>query len=274
MTGPVHRESPPQERTARNGHRRPAPGGRVVTPRRAGAVSTCHILREDPFLAEGISPGRRTRAEEACVARALKVRRGRWGDDPITGFGLLVLEGLLLRRVDVGGRCAAELLGPGDLLRPNQADDAKPMLRRSTAWRALEVTRLAVLDDSVVERMASYPGVIARLLDRSVERSRRLAVNMAIVHQRRVDIRLRMLFWHLADRWGEVRNGRVIVPLRLTHRVLADLVAAQRPTISAALSDLERRQILGLTPQGWQLLAGPPEEACELTSGAAETFRW
>lgn len=242
-----------------------------------GAVGTCHVLREDPFLAAGISPRRRARAEESCVARTLKLRPGRWSggsrDDLPGGFGLLVLEGLLLRRVDVGGRSAAELLGPGDLLRPTEADDAAPMLGRSTAWRALELTRLAVLDDNVVECMASYPGVVGRLLTRSLERSRRLAVNMAIVHHRRVDMRLQMLFWHLADRWGDVRNPHVIVPLRLTHTVLADLVAAQRPTISATLADLERRNILRPIPEGWLLLAGPPAEAPGVTAAVAETRR-
>ena len=53
-------------------------GGGVMTPRSAAGVSTCHVLREDSFLAEGISPGRRERAEETCVARTLKVSRGQW----------------------------------------------------------------------------------------------------------------------------------------------------------------------------------------------------
>ena len=258
------------------GFRESTAGGHTMSPSVA-AVSTCHLLREDSSLAEGISPRGRKRAEETCVARTLTVRRGRWsrgsGDDLLGGFGLLVLDGLVLRRVDVGGRSAAELLGPGDLLRPTPVDDAKPMLGAATAWRALEVTRLAVLDDSVIECMASYPGVIGRLLDRSVERSRRLAVNMAIVHHRRVDIRLQMLFWHLADRWGQVRNRGTIVPLRLTHTVLADLVAAQRPTISTALSDLERRRILRPIPQGWLLLAGPPREAREPGADTAAVRR-
>jgi CRP/FNR family transcriptional regulator, cyclic AMP receptor protein len=242
--------------------------------RSAAVLGTCHVLREDPFLAAGISPRSRERAEERCVARTLKVRRGRWSgeshDDTPGCFGLLVLEGLLLRRVDIGGRSAAEILGPGDLLRPTQVDDASPMLGRSTAWRALELTRLAVLDDNAVESMASYPGVVGRLLTRSLERSRRLAVNMAIVHQRRVDVRLHMLFWHLADRWGDVRSPEVIVPLRLTHTVLADLVAAQRPTISAALADLERRRILRPIPEGWLLLAAPPTRAPGVTAAVAE----
>jgi CRP/FNR family transcriptional regulator, cyclic AMP receptor protein len=145
------------------------------------------------------------------------------------------------------------------------------MLAGATAWRALQTTRLAVLDEDVVNRMASFPGVIGRLLDRSVDRSRRLSVNMAIVHHRRVDVRLQMLFWHLADRWGQVSKRHVILPLRLSHTVLADLVAAQRPTITAALSDLERRQLLRPVPQGWLLLARPPVSAGPPAAPAAKT---
>jgi len=55
---------------------------------------------------------------------------------------------------------------------------------------------------------------------------------MAIVHDARVGVRLHMLFWHLTDRWGRVRRDGVGVPLRLTHSVLADVVAARRPTVT------------------------------------------
>jgi CRP-like cAMP-binding protein len=88
-------------------------------------------------------------------------------------------------------------------------------------------------------------------------RSRQLAVNMAIVHQARVDVRLHLLFWQLAGRWGRVRSDGVVVPLRLTHTVLADLVAARRPTVTSALSDLSRRGLVRAISDGW-LLSGPP----------------
>jgi hypothetical protein len=53
-----------------------------------------------------------------------------------------------------------------------------------------------VLDLPAVERIAEYPELLRILLERSVERSRRLAVNMAIVHRPKVDVRLQLLFWH------------------------------------------------------------------------------
>jgi hypothetical protein len=69
-------------------------------------------------------------------------------------------------------------------------------------------------------------------------------VTLAIVHQARVDVRLHMLFWHLAARWGRVRADGVALPLRLTHSVLAELVAARRPTVTSALTDLARRGLV------------------------------
>jgi len=170
--------------------------------------ATCHVLREDPELADGIPAARRDRAEDACIARKLTVRRGRWSSQPGghlgDGIGLLVVDGFLLRRIGVGGRFGAELLGPGDLLRPADTADVEPMLRQATAWRALESAQLAVLDGSATKHLVRYPEVIERLVARTTERSRRLVVNMAIVHHPRVDVRLHMTFWHLADHWGHV----------------------------------------------------------------------
>ncbi len=245
-----------------------------MTHRKAPLDSTCHLLREDPELGRAISARRRALAEDRCTGRALNLRRGRWKEPPgdlPEGVGLLVLEGLLLRRVSVEGRSSAELLGRGDVIRPWH-DDAGARLRRATAWRALQITRLAVLDDRAVEQLAQYPEIMRELLERSLERSRRLAVNMAIVHHPRVDIRLQMLFWHLADRWGRVRNGRTVLPLRLTHSVLADLIAAQRPTVSTALSDLASREIVRPAPDPSRSCAGPTAHTSRSAAAAGSCF--
>ena len=99
----------------------------------------------------------------------------------------------------------------------------------------------------------------------TLQRARHLAVNMAIVHQARVDVRLHMLLWHLAARWGRVRSDGVVLPLRLTHSVLADLAAARRPTVTSALSELARRDLISPLEGGWLLLGDPPGELQELS---------
>ncbi len=227
-------------------------------------MTLCQVLREDPDLAEAVAPADRRRAIEECVARTARLSRGSWGAgarQPIgAGIGLLVLSGLLLRRVGVDGRFGAELLGEGDLLRPWQGEEGIFTLTRTTGWRVLEPGRVAVLDEDAARRFAAYPALTGRLVGRALERSRNLAVNMAIVHQARVNIRLHMLFWHLADRWGRVRSEGVVLPLHLTHVVLADLVAARRPTVTTSLADLSRQGLVMPQRRGWLLSGEPPGE--------------
>jgi CRP/FNR family transcriptional regulator, cyclic AMP receptor protein len=128
----------------------------------------------------------------------------------------------------------------------------------------IETTRLAVLDEHFARRLVRYPELVGRLVGRAVMRCRHLAVNMAIVHQARVDVRLHMLFWHLAGRWGRVRSDGTLLPLRLTHSVLADLVAARRPTVTSALSDLSRRGVVSYVDDGWLLIGEPPGELLDV----------
>jgi len=77
-----------------------------------------------------------------------------------------------------------------------------------------------------------------------------------------------VLFWHLAERWGRVGPGGVLVPLRLTHRTLADLVGARRPSVTAALGDLSRRDLITRAGDGW-VLQGDPSEPL-LLAGASQ----
>jgi CRP-like cAMP-binding protein len=83
---------------------------------------------------------------------------------------------------------------------------------------------------------------------------------MAIIHQARVNVRLHMMLWHLAERWGRVGSEGVLLPLALTHAVLSDLVAARRPTVTTALAELYRQELVRDLPRGWLLLGEPPGE--------------
>lgn len=228
--------------------------------------SHCRLLLEDPELGDALNPTERRRATEDCSARTLRVPRGRWtvewDTDLRAGIGLLVLDGLLLRRVGIDGRFGAELLGEGDLLRPWQGADSP--LQHTTGWRVLEPARLAVLDLETARNMAGYPELTGRLVGRALQRARNLTINMAIVHQARVSERLQMLLWHLADRWGRVGTDGVILPLQLTHSVLADLVAARRPTVTTALTDLARQRLVQAADHGWLLFGEPPGALLEL----------
>jgi CRP/FNR family cyclic AMP-dependent transcriptional regulator len=233
--------------------------GGVRAPRPSTGV--CYVLMEDPELAEGIEPERRAQAQDTLIAREVSIPAGVWRGEPIPidgGIGLLVLEGVVIYRVGIDARFGAELLGEGDVLRALQTDHGSSSLPLDTDVTILEPLRLAVLDEHFARRLLAFPQLAGRLFERSVLRSRQLAVNMAIVHQARVDVRLRLLFWHLAGRWGRVRSDGVVVPLRLTHTLLADLVAARRPTVTSALTDLSRRGLVRVIDEGWLLSGDPP----------------
>jgi CRP/FNR family transcriptional regulator, cyclic AMP receptor protein len=223
----------------------------------------CHVLREDPELADAIPAGRRAQAIEECTAPELWIQPGRGGGRGSLGFqggiGVLVLRGLMIRRVGIDGRYGAELIGDGDLLRPTE-ESVSPLLPLTTHWSIVLPTRVAALDGTFEQTIARYPELARCLVARAIQRSKNLSVNMAIVHQARVDVRLHMLLWHLAARWGRVRSDGTVLRLRLTHSVLADLVAARRPTVTTALSELTRRGLVKTDGETWVLPRDAPSE--------------
>jgi len=225
--------------------------------------SLCHVLREDPELADAIPLDRRAQAVEQCTAPQLWIEPGPWAGRGSLGFrggiGVLVLSGLMIRRVGIEGRYGAEVIGDGDLLRPNE-ESVSPLLPLTTHWSIVLPTRVAALDRTFEQHIALYPELARCLVARAIQRSKNLSVNMAIVHQARVDVRLHMLLWHLAARWGRVRSDGTVLRLRLTHAVLADLVAARRPTVTTALSELTRRGLVRTDGENWVLSGEAPAE--------------
>lgn len=231
-------------------------------------MTTVPVLQIDPDLADGIGEPRRSAAVRACRARSIDIPSGRWEADVISGegsgFGLLVVSGILCRQV-VQGECnGAEIIGPGDLLRPWEGIGEWASIPTDSSWRVIEPGRLAILDEGFVLRSSPYPEVSIGLVRRALQRARYLAVLIAIIGQRRIETRLTMLLWHLADRFGHVNGEWVDVPVPLTHATLAELVAARRPSVTTALSHLYRRGVLQRTDRGWRLRGTVPPELLEV----------
>jgi CRP/FNR family transcriptional regulator, cyclic AMP receptor protein len=227
------------------------------------------ILADDPDLADGLGGDRLEAAMRDCVAGTCECPAGVWSPpdevpDMSHGIGLLILDGLIVRRVGVAGRFGAELLGEGDLMNPYDRQDMGISLPRSGNWRVLRPSRMAILDSEFATRATRYPEVVSALVGRALRRSRHIATNMAIVQQPRIDLRLHMLFWELADRWGTVHHDGVHVRLNLTHSMLSDLVAARRPTVTKALGELAARSAVIWTGADWLLRGEPPAELDDL----------
>ncbi len=172
----------------------------------------------DPELFAGLNEAQLELARRTALAPRLTLDAG----DKIDGSGarLLVMSGALVNEPP-GGR--AELLGPGDVL-----DDRRP----ACPWQTLGRVSVAVLDPAVMRALSPWPAVIDALQARA-ERP-----DLAIRDLRRVEDRLEALFWSLADRFGRPSLDGVQIPLTLTHGVIAQVVGAHRPTVSAGLRRL------------------------------------
>ena len=229
------------------------------------AANVTNVLLEDPDLAGNLTGERLRRAQRDLIAATIVAREGQWDPEAEAegargGVGLLLLDGMIVRRVGRTGRHGAELLGPGDLMRPWEHDGEDVTLPFDSTFQVVEEARLAVLDLRFATRAAPYPEVTAALVGRAMQRSRTLAVNMAIAHYPRIDQRLLMLLWHMADRWGRVTRDGIRIPLRVTHQTLGDLVAARRPSVTSALRQLADEGRVSRSDDAWVLHGDPPVE--------------
>jgi CRP-like cAMP-binding protein len=225
--------------------------------RPTGAV---RLADADPTLLGSIPAPLAAAAREQLVARSVRLDAGPW--DPRPGeldgdfrewLGLLILDGLIVRSVDVDGLRCCELLGPGDVLRPWDEDGGATLTTVAT-WRVLEDAKLALLDQAFARRACRWPSVTSELLRRMLCRSRSLSVSLAITQARRADVRIRDLFWHLADRWGRVTPRGVVLNAKLTHSVISQLTGLRRPTVSLTLAELERTgEIVRVSKDTWLL---------------------
>ncbi len=226
------------------------------------------MIDEDPDLAQHLSAETLEQARRDAVARLVVVETGDWlspGQMPAEtgGLGLLVLEGAFVGSVSMGGRQGLELFGAGDLVRPFEPpEDRQVVVSAEMGWWALTRTRLAILDARFTSLMCDYPEVIDQLSGRLERRSSTHALRLTIVQQPRLSTRVHLLLWHLADRFGRVHTEGVVLPLPLSHELLAQLVGAQRPSVSRALKELERAKFVARRPDGsWWLGGQPPAGA-------------
>ncbi|MBA2514812.1 MAG: Crp/Fnr family transcriptional regulator [Solirubrobacterales bacterium] len=229
-------------------------------------ASVMSLVEADPDLGERLDPEELQRAHRDALVRIRRLSTGEWDaagavEEGSHHRGFLIVDGLLSREVEVMARRCVELLGQGDVMRPWRWDSEGSHVQAEVGWKVLEPSRLAVLDNGLVTRIAPWPQLGVELFNRGIRRAHALAVSLAIAHHQRVDDRLLLTLWHLAERWGRVHTEGVVVPLPLSHQRLADLVGAQRPSVTTAMGDLTRAGTISRRDNGdWVLHGSPPEE--------------
>jgi CRP/FNR family cyclic AMP-dependent transcriptional regulator len=222
----------------------------------------------DPDLLRGLDEPTAEQASAAAVTDIITLEPGPWNpsvEATRSLYGLFIVEGLICREVVIEGRQAAELIGPGDVLRPATSEEPDPSVSFDVVWEILQPTTFALLDREFADAVAPWPEIAGALMDRMVGRAHALAFQLAVSHLKLVETRLLAVLWYFADRWGRVTPEGRVLPVRLTHRLLARVVGARRPSVSTALGRLHERGLVDRMENGhWLLLGEPPSELPEI----------
>jgi hypothetical protein len=206
------------------------------------------LLDLDPDLGWGIAAQEWEQARTCVKTNIVRFGAGEW-PVPVTSAdranitGLIVIDGVLSRETALAEHVALELLCPGDALllpAPSPADDLDDLDTSGVVtFTALSETRLAVLSTSFLHGVARWPVLLRNLHTRLEAQRQRLAIQGLTAHLSRAEDRVLLTLWVLATSCGRVIPEGTLVPLALTHSVLAKMSAARRPTITLALRALE-----------------------------------
>ena len=222
-------------------------------------TSYCYLLDADADLAQEFDLRMRVVVRQVATAVVFEIPVGEhvpsdWLAPHMAqgGLGLLVLDGVIAIEVHVEDRTATELVGTGDLLQPPDRTSDE-LLDHLDGWHVLVTARVAALDAAFAERVRPWPQIALALLRRASKRATDLDVQRAIACQPRLEVRLTLMLWHLATRWGRVEMGGIRLSLPLTHRLLGQLVGAERPSVSHALARLAEAELVTGRGDEWHL---------------------
>ena len=174
--------------------------------------------------------------------------------------GVLIVSGVIVRQIAIDREPSAELLGPGDLIRPDPDAPPERGFGGDVRWHALTPLVVSPMGMPIAVALCRYPEVLLVLLERIETRARRLAVTQGISQLTGVEHRLEAVLRHLAERWGKVRPDGVLLPLDLSHRMLGGIIGARRPTVSSAAALLVAQGRISRLADGTWLLHDPPAD--------------
>ncbi|MDO8188611.1 Crp/Fnr family transcriptional regulator [Conexibacter sp. JD483] len=228
-------------------------------------MRTVSLLDVDPDLGELMTAGEREEARRLMRARVVQLARGVateavYDSGASALHGLLLLDGLVSRTIALTDATAVELLGRGDLIEPSADALGSRLVPIDVSWAVLEPAEAVIVDDDLLYDARRWPQLVAALFERLASQATRLATRCAISQLPRAEERVRMLLWFLAERWGRIGRDGIVLPLRLTHEMLGQMLGTQRPTVSLALRQLERDGAARRRIDGAWLLPLPREE--------------
>lgn len=169
-------------------------------------------------------------------------------------FGLVIVDGVVLKETTLARRSALELKGPGDVLAPRLTAIDQLESRAVSHYLAHERVSLGVIGAHFRQARSRWPGIadfLEECLGRQIDRA---SMHIAMLHQPRVEDRLIAFFADLAERFGHVSPDGILIDLPLTHDIIGGLVGSRRPTVTLALRNVASDGLLErLEDNRWKL---------------------
>jgi CRP/FNR family transcriptional regulator, cyclic AMP receptor protein len=217
------------------------------------------LLAVEPDLGADLSGESLRRATEHAVFPTVELDAGPLLIDELREapgvrdklHGFLIIEGSLTVNLGMSGRICTRLISPRELVLLDGVEtDSIPI---EWEWAVLTPARLMLFDARLHAIGRHWPPLMGAILERAAQQTRNAFLQQAISQLPRVEERLLALFWSIADRVGVVRPDGVWLPLSATHDTLAQMVGAQRPTVSLGLSRLADGGLVRAEGDGWLL---------------------
>jgi CRP-like cAMP-binding protein len=220
----------------------------------------------DSELIAGFQTSQVELARQHLIAPLHVCRAGPIGLPPGLPIYGLVVSGFVMRLVNVGRRSSLQLLGPGDIVSFDGGADPLASVTTMFELIAVQTVELALIDDALLSVAARLPPILRRMAQRLERQSHEQAVRLALAQMPRLEIRVLGLLWLLADRWGMTSARGIVLPVPLSHSMIARMVCAQRPSVTSVMRQLADSGAIDDVRRGTMRLMGCPPELSGLPS--------
>jgi len=129
------------------------------------------LVDVDPDLTAGVPEEDAALARRALVRPRYDIPAGRWSPELLRGhdngaFALLLIDGVVLRQLDLADRQCMQLMGPGDVLHTPEGGGT---LDCPVSWTALKPSSVIVLDDRFTLAAQRWPALAVNLQRRLLD---------------------------------------------------------------------------------------------------------
>ncbi|MDP2649391.1 MAG: Crp/Fnr family transcriptional regulator [bacterium] len=159
----------------------------------------------------------------------------------------------MYRLSEEGKNTVIYLCGPGSMLGVRALTSEDKCLRHD-AQALTDVEILTMTKNEYLDFISENPNFLTDLLKIFIERLNITERKLEGFITTDATARIANFILDIANRFGERKNGKIIIPVPLTHQLIAEFVGSVRETATVALHELEKNKILNIEKKQIKIL--------------------